>query len=165
MVMLVRNYLWGLNNECDVSDKIRIRLTAYDSRVLDQSTTEIVDTAKRTGARLAGLSPTGTMPHAMVLIFGDTVRALEAFDRHVEDDVPRPLPDERDWDTEMAFAAPAIIDITGDLLTVLQLSAHDALRAYEPRANPLSETLKMPLHWAIASQTIAQELVPGSSTK
>ena len=29
------------------SDKIRIRLKAYDSRVLDTSTTEIVDTAKR----------------------------------------------------------------------------------------------------------------------
>ena len=36
------------------SDKIRIRLKAYDNRVLDQSTTEIVDTARRTGARLAG---------------------------------------------------------------------------------------------------------------
>ena len=41
------------------------------------------------GARLAGLSPTGTMPHALVLIFGDTVRAAEAFDRHVEPEVPR----------------------------------------------------------------------------
>lgn len=41
------------------------------------------------GARLAGLAPTGTMPHALVLIFGDTVRAAEAFDRHIEPDVPR----------------------------------------------------------------------------
>ncbi len=41
------------------------------------------------GARLAGLSPTGTMPHALILMFGDTVRALEAFDRHIEPDVPR----------------------------------------------------------------------------
>jgi len=41
------------------------------------------------GARLAGLSPTGTMPHALVLIFGDTVRAAEAFDRHIDLDVPR----------------------------------------------------------------------------
>jgi nicotinate phosphoribosyltransferase len=41
------------------------------------------------GARLAGLSPTGTMPHALILIFGDTVRAVEAFDRHVDPDVPR----------------------------------------------------------------------------
>ncbi len=41
------------------------------------------------GARLAGLSPTGTMPHALVLVFGDTVRAAEAFDRHIDPDVPR----------------------------------------------------------------------------
>src|SRR5439155_711754 len=41
------------------------------------------------GARMAGLSPTGTMPHSLVLIFGDTVRAAEAFDRDLEPDVPR----------------------------------------------------------------------------
>ena len=41
------------------------------------------------GARLAGLAPTGTMPHALVLIFGDTVRAAEAFDRHIDPAVPR----------------------------------------------------------------------------
>ena len=34
-----------------LGDKIRIRLKAYDARVLDQSTGEIVETAKRTGAR------------------------------------------------------------------------------------------------------------------
>jgi len=41
------------------------------------------------GARLAGLAPTGTMPHSLVLIFGDTVEAALAFDRHVPPDVPR----------------------------------------------------------------------------
>jgi nicotinate phosphoribosyltransferase len=41
------------------------------------------------GARLAGLAPTGTMPHSLVLIFGDTVEAALAFDRHVEKEVPR----------------------------------------------------------------------------
>jgi nicotinate phosphoribosyltransferase len=41
------------------------------------------------GARLAGLAPTGTMPHSLVLIFGDTVEAAMAFDRHVEAEVPR----------------------------------------------------------------------------
>jgi nicotinate phosphoribosyltransferase len=41
------------------------------------------------GARLAGLSPTGTMPHALIIIFGDTVRAAQAFDRHIDPDVPR----------------------------------------------------------------------------
>jgi nicotinate phosphoribosyltransferase len=41
------------------------------------------------GARLAGLRPTGTMPHSLVLIFGDTVEAAIAFDRDLEPDVPR----------------------------------------------------------------------------
>jgi small subunit ribosomal protein S10 len=40
--------------------KIRIRLKAYDHRLLDQSTSEIVDTAKRTGARVAGPIPLPT---------------------------------------------------------------------------------------------------------
>ncbi len=41
------------------------------------------------GARLAGLNPTGTMPHSLVLIFGDTVAAAQAFDRDLGPDVPR----------------------------------------------------------------------------
>ena len=41
------------------------------------------------GARLAGLNPTGTMPHSLVLMFGDTVEAALAFDRDLAPDVPR----------------------------------------------------------------------------
>ena len=41
------------------------------------------------GARLAGRTPSGTMPHAMIICFGDTVRAAIAFDRHMPPDVPR----------------------------------------------------------------------------
>ena len=44
-----------------MNEKIRIRLKAYDYRILDQSTTEIVDTAKRTGARVAGPIPLPTL--------------------------------------------------------------------------------------------------------
>ena len=36
---------------------MRIRLKAYDSRLLDQSVKEIVETAKRTGARVVGPIP------------------------------------------------------------------------------------------------------------
>ena len=51
------------------SDKIRIRLKAYDSRILDQSTGEIVETAKRTGATVRGPVPLPTkMERFTVLI-------------------------------------------------------------------------------------------------
>ncbi|MFQ5720439.1 MAG: 30S ribosomal protein S10 [Acidobacteriota bacterium] len=43
-----------------LNEKIRIRLKAYDFRILDQSTTEIVDTARRTGARIVGPVPLPT---------------------------------------------------------------------------------------------------------
>ncbi len=41
------------------------------------------------GAHLAGRVPSGTMPHALILILGDTVAAAEAFDRIMPPDVPR----------------------------------------------------------------------------
>jgi small subunit ribosomal protein S10 len=40
--------------------KIRIRLKAYDHRVLDQSVRQIVDTAERTGAIIVGPVPLPT---------------------------------------------------------------------------------------------------------
>ncbi len=40
--------------------KIRIRLKAYDHKLLDQSASEIVDTATRTGAKVAGPIPLPT---------------------------------------------------------------------------------------------------------
>ena len=42
------------------SQKIRIRQKAFDHKLLDQSTREIVDTARRTGARIAGPIPLPT---------------------------------------------------------------------------------------------------------
>ncbi len=43
------------------AQKIRIRLKAYDYKLLDSSVAEIVDTAKRTGARVAGPIPLPTV--------------------------------------------------------------------------------------------------------
>ncbi|HLL23597.1 MAG TPA: 30S ribosomal protein S10 [Kofleriaceae bacterium] len=40
--------------------RIRIRLKAYDHKLLDQSSNEIVETAKRTGAKIAGPIPLPT---------------------------------------------------------------------------------------------------------
>jgi small subunit ribosomal protein S10 len=42
------------------AQKIRIRLKAFDHKLLDQSTGEIVETARRTGAKVAGPIPLPT---------------------------------------------------------------------------------------------------------
>ena len=43
-----------------MKEKIKIRLEAYDHRILDKAVRDIVDTAKRTGARVAGPIPLPT---------------------------------------------------------------------------------------------------------
>ncbi|HHT9116903.1 MAG TPA: 30S ribosomal protein S10 [Candidatus Wunengus californicus] len=43
-----------------LDQKIRIRMEAYDHRILDQSALEVVETAKRTGAKVYGPVPLPT---------------------------------------------------------------------------------------------------------
>ena len=49
-------------------ERIRIRLKAYDHRGLDQSTGEIVDTARRTGAQIAGPIPLPTLKNKYTVL-------------------------------------------------------------------------------------------------
>jgi len=55
------------------SQKIRIRLKAYDHKLLDTSVGEIVDTAKRTGARVAGPIPLPTVINKYCVLRGPHV--------------------------------------------------------------------------------------------
>ncbi len=58
----------------DVSaQKIRIRMKAYDFKLLDQSAGEIVDTAVRTGARVAGPIPLPTTINKYTVLRGPHV--------------------------------------------------------------------------------------------
>jgi nicotinate phosphoribosyltransferase len=41
------------------------------------------------GAEIIGEKPTGTMPHALMIMFGDQVKAWKAFDEVIDSDVPR----------------------------------------------------------------------------
>jgi small subunit ribosomal protein S10 len=53
--------------------KIRIKLMAYDHRLLDVSTEEIVDTAKRTGAGIVGPIPLPTKREIFTVLRGPHV--------------------------------------------------------------------------------------------
>ena len=48
--------------------KIRIRLKAFDHQILDQSAEKIVDTAKRTGAKVSGPVPLPTEKEIMTIL-------------------------------------------------------------------------------------------------
>ena len=56
-----------------LDNKIRIRLKAYDHRILDKSTSEIVETAKRTGARVKGPIPLPTRKERFTILISPHV--------------------------------------------------------------------------------------------
>ena len=96
------------------SDKIRIRLKAYDNRVLDQSTTEIVDTARRTGARLAGPIPLPTEKNKWTVLRSPHVdkKSREQFELRTHKrliDIFEPTP--QTVDALMKLDLPAGVDV------------------------------------------------------
>jgi len=56
-----------------MQQKIRIRLRAYDHRLLDQSTQEIVEAARRTGATVSGPVPLPTKREVFTVLRGPHV--------------------------------------------------------------------------------------------
>ncbi|MDP7644635.1 MAG: 30S ribosomal protein S10 [Anaerolineales bacterium] len=96
------------------SQKIRIRLKAYDHRVLDQSVGRIVSTAERTGARVVGPVPLPTKLERF------TVQRSAFIDKdsqeHFEIRTHKRLiellePDSNTIDTLMRLNLPAGVDI------------------------------------------------------
>ena len=55
-------------NQMVGSEKIRIRLKAYDHVILDQSAEKIVDTAKKTGAKVSGPIPLPTQKEVVTIL-------------------------------------------------------------------------------------------------
>jgi nicotinate phosphoribosyltransferase len=62
------------------------------------------------GAKLLGKSPTGTMPHSLIIAIGDQVRAWKSFDKYMPKEVPRIALVDTYYDekTESIMAAQAL---------------------------------------------------------
>lgn len=62
--------------------KIRIKLKAYDHRILDQAVVEIVETVKRTGARISGPVPLPTKREIYTVLRSPVIdkKSREQFD-------------------------------------------------------------------------------------
>jgi small subunit ribosomal protein S10 len=97
-----------------LNEKIRIRLKAYDHRVLDQSTSEIVETAKRTGARVAGPIPLPTSKNKWTVLRSPHVdkKSREQFEIRTHKrlmDILDPTP--QTVDALMKLDLPAGVDV------------------------------------------------------
>jgi len=67
----IRSLNWGFDSMSN--QRIRIRLKAFDHRLIDQSTAEIVDTAKRTGAQVRGPIPLPTRKERFTVLISPHV--------------------------------------------------------------------------------------------
>ncbi len=77
-------------------------------------------------AELIGIEPSGTMPHALILVMGDTVRAARAFDEVVAQKIPRiALIDTFD---DEKFAAVAVAEALGPRLAAVRLDTPSSRR-------------------------------------
>ena len=61
-----------------VKEKIRIRIKGYDHQLVDQSAEKIVQTAKRTGARVSGPVPLPTEKQIITILCTSTRTAVSS---------------------------------------------------------------------------------------
>jgi small subunit ribosomal protein S10 len=98
------------------NQNIRIRLKAFDHRILDQSTNEIVNTAKRTGANVRGPIPLPTNMRRFTVLRGPHVdkKSREQFEMRTHKrllDIVDPTPQTVDALMKLDLAAGVDVEI------------------------------------------------------
>ena len=97
-----------------IKEKVRIKLRAYDHRILDQSVQEIVSTVNMTGARLVGPIPLPTDIWKTTVLKGPTIdkKAREQFEMRTHKRLLEIMePTARTVDALMKMALPAGVDV------------------------------------------------------
>ena len=94
--------------------KVRIRLKAFDHQIIDQSAGKIVETARRTGARIAGPVPLPTEINKFCVIRGPVIdkESMEHFEMRTHKrliDILDPGP--KTIDALMRLDLPSGVDI------------------------------------------------------
>tara|TARA_B100000123_G_C25561268_1_gene354097 strand:- start:102 stop:410 length:309 start_codon:yes stop_codon:yes gene_type:complete len=98
------------------NQNIRIRLKAFDHRILDQSTSEIVNTAKRTGAKIRGPIPLPTSLNRFTVLRGPHVdkKSREQFEMRTHKrvlDIFEPTPQTVDALMKLDLASGVDVEI------------------------------------------------------
>ena len=98
------------------NQNIRIRLKAFDHRILDQSTSEIVNTARRTGAKIRGPIPLPTSLNRFTVLRGPHVdkKSREQFEMRTHKrglDIVEPTPQTVDALMKLDLASGVDVEI------------------------------------------------------
>ena len=99
--------------EPEIKQRIRIRLKAYDHKVIDQSAKQIIDMALRTGAKISGPIPLPTKKSTFTVVKSphDYKKGREQFEMRVHKrliDISDPTP--KTIDSLMNLSLPAGCD-------------------------------------------------------
>lgn len=99
-----------------MDQRIRIRLKAYDYRLLDRSVAEIVETAKRTGATIAGPIPLPTKIQKFTVLRSPHVdkKSREQFEIRTHKrliDIVQPTPETVDALMKLSLSAGVDVEI------------------------------------------------------
>jgi len=103
-----------LAKELTTKQKIRIRLKAYDYRIIDKSARKIIETAERTGAQVIGPIPLPTEKNKITVLKSSFVHkdAREQFEMRIHKRLIDVLePNAKTIDSLMNLDLPAGIDI------------------------------------------------------
>ena len=101
-------------NQVVTSEKIRIRVKAYESQIIDQSAAKIVETAKKTGAKVSGPIPLPTKKEVVTVIRSPHKHkdSREQFEMRTHKRVIDILyPTSKTMDSLMKLELPAGVDI------------------------------------------------------
>ena len=101
-------------NQVVTSEKIRIRVKAYESQILDQSAAKIVETVKKTGAKVSGPIPLPTKKEVVTVIRSPHKHkdSREQFEMRTHKRVIDILyPTQKTVDSLMKLELPAGVDI------------------------------------------------------
>ena len=98
------------------NQNIRIRLKAFDHRILDHSTSEIVNTARRTGAKIRGPIPLPTSLNRFTVLRGPHVdkKSREQFEMRTHKrvlDIVEPTPQTADALMKLDLASGVDVEI------------------------------------------------------
>ena len=98
------------------NQNIRIRLKAFDHRILDQSTSEIVNTARRTGGKIRGPIPLPTSLNRFTVLRGPHVdkKSREQFEMRTHKrvlDIVEPTPQTVDALMKLDLASGVDVEI------------------------------------------------------
>lgn len=96
------------------AQRIRIKIKAYDHKIIDQSAAKIVETAKRSGALISGPVPLPTEKHRDTVLRSSFVHkdSREQFEMRIHKrliDIEKPTP--KTIDSLMNLNLPAGVDI------------------------------------------------------